>query len=99
MKSAFFTDDSLVSGNENGVAALARPSAAPAKRRRYGPIVSIESLLSDPIHAYGHPDRPSRHTLSLCRTGVVRRAPHDVPSARELRPAADRNARPHRARA
>ena len=36
------------------------------------------------------PFGPPRHHLSLPPAGRVRRAPHDVPAARQLRPAADR---------
>ena len=44
---------------------------------------------------HGPPDRPSRHDLSLRGTGPVRRASHDVPAAREPRPAARQHAAGH----
>ncbi len=44
---------------------------------------------------HGPPDRPARHDLPLRRTGAVRRASHDVPAAREPRPAPDQHAARH----
>ena len=78
--------------------------SVPARLRTAGSMLTfLPASIRDPAaprfyyhdHSHGSP----RHHLPLPPAGRVRRAPHDVPAARQLRPAAGRLAASHHARA